>query len=446
MFCYKSIIKKKLGTKRFCYYNLIGLSTLFLLTSGCSSEEKALFLNTRVEDGVVILGSDPVIDDAYKVQKDVKFIAKDNILKPVELANAKAGADSLELDRPYSTNSSNMALGGGVSDSSTYKSKLRTKVDKLNSELLTGLNFDDNGEVDKTKISKKHLSKLVDSYSADMYENASDQELQALYSFVVAALSGKAEDQAKLADFYLDGFKKESHEQLAVSWYLMAANKGSTYSKYMISILYQLGVGLPQDLSESVNWYKKASEAKDSSAAKIQVAKRYLAPISLIHDVKQAYVWMESAANDGNSEAQYLLGDMYLQGRGVEKSELEAITWYGKAAEQNVAYAQYSLGVMYYNGQGTTQNLQEAYKWLENAGLQGHSEAQYLLGRMYEQGFGVEKSLPKAYAWWKLISKDNIVADNFEQKLGNLISSMVPAQRAEAEKLANEYKQKVGMG
>ena len=408
--------------------NKISVSILgILLVTGCSSDEDSLVLNSRVQDGMVVLGSDPVIDNEVQIQKEVSFVTKKNVLKAAE------GSDKISNDSKSK-------------QSTSYRAELRENLHSLNKKLLKDLKFGKDGKVAKTKITKRDLNDLIELYSIDMESILTEKQSSRLSKYVVGALKSEPKYQEKLADFYLDGFNRNSYEQLAVSWYLIAAGKGSTYSKYMISILYQLGVGLPQDLGESVAWYKKASQAKDSSSAKIQVAKKYLSPTSVVHDPKQAFVWMESAAMQGNVEAQYLLADMYLQGNGVDKSEMDALSWYGKAAQQNSAYAQYSLGVMFYNGQGSEQNLLEAKKWLKYAALQGHHEAQYLLGRMYEQGFGVEKSLPRAYAWWMLIPNDGILAENFSNKLDKVITSMTPKEMASAKKLAQDYKKKVGVG
>lgn len=40
------------------------------------------------------------------------------------------------------------------------------------------------------------------------------------------------------------------------------------------------------------------------------------------------------AADDGNAKAQYMCGDIYYHGVGVEKNLEEALMWYEKAAEQ----------------------------------------------------------------------------------------------------------------
>ena len=49
----------------------------------------------------------------------------------------------------------------------------------------------------------------------------------------------------------------------------------------------------------------------------------------------------------------------------------EAVKWYRKAAEQGHARAQYSLGFMYYNGRGVPQDYAEAMKWYRKAADQG---------------------------------------------------------------------------
>jgi len=274
-------------------------------------------------------------------------------------------------------------------------------------------------------------------------QSASEEQLKKLSKFVKYTLRKEPKYQADLADLYLEGINGESYEELAASWYLLAAKNNSAYAQYMLSIFFQQGLGLPQDLKQSVAWYKRASENKNSSKAKVRVAKRYLSPYSILHDEKQAALWMEAAAMQGNIQAQYLLGDMYIQGRGVTKSAINALAWYGKAAAQGSSYAQYSLGVMYYNGQGVAQNLQDAHKWLYYAANQGYTEAQYLLGRMYEQGFGVEKSLPKAYAWWQMIPKDNIMVDDFDRKMSGLIANMTPKEKLQADQLTKKYRKKV---
>ena len=56
------------------------------------------------------------------------------------------------------------------------------------------------------------------------------------------------------------------------------------------------------------------------------------------------------AADQGFAEAQFKLGIMYAEGRGVLKDEAEAVRWYRLAADQGLAGAQGDLGIMYASG------------------------------------------------------------------------------------------------
>ena len=63
-------------------------------------------------------------------------------------------------------------------------------------------------------------------------------------------------------------------------------------------------------------------------------------------------------------------------GHGVEKNSREAFKWIEKAAEQGYAVAQNALGDLYDNGIGVEKNSLEAFKWYKKAAAQGHDNAQ----------------------------------------------------------------------
>ena len=60
-------------------------------------------------------------------------------------------------------------------------------------------------------------------------------------------------------------------------------------------------------------------------------------------------------ADQGDASAQFNLGLMYANGRGVLKDEAEAGRWYRLAADQGDASAQLNLGGMYADGRGRSQ-------------------------------------------------------------------------------------------
>lgn len=83
-----------------------------------------------------------------------------------------------------------------------------------------------------------------------------------------------------------------------------------------------------------------------------------------------------AAAEKGDAGAQFSLGFMYSNGKGVPKDYTEAAKWFRKAAGQGEAQAQFNLGVMYAKGEGVPKNLVEAYAWWNIAGSKGNQEAQ----------------------------------------------------------------------
>src|SRR4029453_526699 len=52
-------------------------------------------------------------------------------------------------------------------------------------------------------------------------------------------------------------------------------------------------------------------------------------------------------AEQGNPDAEYSVGTIYANGRGLPQSYVDAAKWFHRAAEHGQASAQYDLGVLY---------------------------------------------------------------------------------------------------
>jgi TPR repeat protein len=114
---------------------------------------------------------------------------------------------------------------------------------------------------------------------------------------------------------------------------------------------------------------------------------------------------LRQEADQGSIISQVLLGHFYKLGdKGVPQDFAEAAKWYRLAADQGAAGAQYMLGSMYALSEGVPLDLVRAHMWLNLAASQGYEEA--VEGR-------------------ELIAK-----------------KMTPAQIAEAQKLARDWKPK----
>ena len=80
-------------------------------------------------------------------------------------------------------------------------------------------------------------------------------------------------------------------------------------------------------------------------------------------------------AEEGAEGAQYILGNRYYIGDGVEKSYTEAVKWYRLAADQGYAGAQCNLGYCYEHGNGVAKDYNKAVEYYILAARQGDKDA-----------------------------------------------------------------------
>jgi TPR repeat protein len=129
----------------------------------------------------------------------------------------------------------------------------------------------------------------------------------------------------------------------------------------------------------------------------------------------------------------------------VQSDHAEAIKWYGAAANQGNADAQSNLGKWYENGLGVPQDYAAALTWYRKGADQGSARAQLSLGNMYADGRGVTQDYLQAHKWFNLalsrFSASETEGRNLAVKNRDLAAAkMTPAQVAEAQSLAREWK------
>jgi len=120
----------------------------------------------------------------------------------------------------------------------------------------------------------------------------------------------------------------------------------------------------------------------------------------------------------------------------VKKDYATALTKWRSAAQQGSASAQFSLGLMYDEGKGVAQDFKEAVRWYKLAAAQGNAKAQFNLGISYGKGEGVAQDYLRAHTWLNLAA---ISGDADAVKSRDITArKMTPQQIAEAQKLARE--------
>ncbi len=149
-------------------------------------------------------------------------------------------------------------------------------------------------------------------------------------------------------------------------------------------------------------------------------------------DYSEAMTQYKKAADHdhGNADAMVNIGNLYLQGSGVEKSETDALGWYQRAEAAGTTRGKASVAISYYWGYGLKQDVAEARRrFKEIAATEvaagsfdlGVLVAQYYLGQISEHGYGGAKiDYGQARNWYdKMIAQADAAQrdddDSFEQ-------------------------------
>lgn len=125
------------------------------------------------------------------------------------------------------------------------------------------------------------------------------------------------------------------------------------------------------------------------------------------------------------------------------KDYATALRLWRPLAGQGHARAQFHLGGMYDIGQGVPQDDAQAVAWYRKTVDQGHADAQNNLGFMYGAGQGVPQDFVQAYLWSNLAAAALPDGDDRKRAVNGrdmVAARMTPAQLAEAQRLAREWK------
>lgn len=115
-----------------------------------------------------------------------------------------------------------------------------------------------------------------------------------------------------------------------------------------------------------------------------------------LHD---AFYWYQKSAQQNNIKAELAVAKCFKNGTGVEESEFEAFNLYQKLANQEIAEAQYYLGLCYYEGIGTDENAEEAYYWYHKSAKQNFPLAEFTVGQCLLWGDGIIENNDDALFW-----------------------------------------------
>lgn len=195
---------------------------------------------------------------------------------------------------------------------------------------------------------------------------------------------------------------------------LLGDTKLNSTDKIYIAELYLM----QQNYTAACDWYRKAAE-DNNALAENNLGFFIEKGIGCEGNIEEAKKWYSKAADQNNSLAIENLGILQLHESQTSALDFRIISLYQRLAKNGNQQAQYFLGYIYCEGKGITRNFNEGVKWYREAAKQGNPNAQFQLGELFNQGIGVGKDDKEAVKWYKTAAKNGnkIAIDNLK-KLG----------------------------
>ncbi|MGN1457654.1 MAG: tetratricopeptide repeat protein [Acutalibacteraceae bacterium] len=163
----------------------------------------------------------------------------------------------------------------------------------------------------------------------------------------------------------------------AVNYLKKAIEAGNTQAMISYGAVFYNGRGVPQDFNTAVHWYKEAADRGNIWAIGHMGYMYYYGRGDLEVNMEKAYEYFSKAAMLGVPNAYYKCGDMFLDGKYVEKDPKTAFSLFSICYNMIEDYKPLDcypdvcrrLGTCYHKGIGTDKNLEIAEKFLAEAKL-----------------------------------------------------------------------------
>lgn len=154
--------------------------------------------------------------------------------------------------------------------------------------------------------------------------------------FQIALDNGYTQAAHELGTLYFNptgGFKKDFVK--AQKCYHLSAQMGNVNSQYMLGYMYSYG-HVEKNLPLSIEYFEKAAQQGHVLSA-AHLALLYQMPE--FHNYEKAFKYCKYASDCGDTPSEFVLGTMYLSGRGCEPNEDKAYLCFKHAAENGAPEA-----------------------------------------------------------------------------------------------------------
>ena len=305
-------------------------------------------------------------------------------------------------------------------------------VMSMTHQLIKTKVFDEFAQTDFQKVMDLLQSQEIQTFQSEVAdafakEGSEDYDIrEAIKWYELAYDNGSAWAALKLAFIYWDGKLGERDEARTFEWF-EKANELHTLGEVNLAICYNNGIGTEQDTAKAIEIFEKG---KDKHII------NYLGTIGQAPTTIQTYddcvALCEKWAEQGDPQAQYLLGKRYENGWGFEKSYKKALKYYRKAAEMDIAPAHVEVGYDLITHNSSQKDKIKGLAHYHRASELGYAPGAYLFADvLYDMS---EIYAAEVYLHWALeLNPEHQRANNL---MGVISEMMMQGERV----LADDYK------
>ena len=248
-----------------------------------------------------------------------------------------------------------------------------------------------------------------------------------------AAAGGQAQAQRVMGDRYAHGDGVAQNWFEACCWYDLAAQQGDDLAQCALAACFASGRGVKKDMARAFIWYEKAAE-QNLPQAQWNLGELYATGIPGVQaDAKKATQLCKRAANAGFAPASATLGALFASAKKHDR----AVQWWTLAAEQGDLEALFNLGQAHRLGLGVAKDETKAFELMLKAAQGGVAAGQSRVGLAYAIGEGAALDPIEACKWFELAAQrgDKAAITNRERARKSLGS----AQLAEVDRRVREW-------
>lgn len=276
----------------------------------------------------------------------------------------------------------------------------------------------------------------LDSGAVQSVGITKEKKVQTVEELVSEADKGNVDAMLDLGYMHLYGVNGVNVDyQKALAYYEKASEKNSPVAYNNLGSLYFNGIGVETDRLKAISYFEKATELGSSDAA-VNLAIIYLGDTDNVNETQYKKIkGLLMKAEGDNNIAKYLIGYSTYKGFLFDKNDKKAFLAIKAAADNEYDEAQVVLSEFYISGRGTPKNYNKAVEYLQKAVTQGNPDAILKLASILTEGKIYTQDIKRAHVLYNIAAVMGVgeAADKRDELEKNLSIEDLLTIQAEAE-------------